>query len=152
MIIVAESFTSVCVGKQEEKMSNEYLTLTEAAFRNHSSRPNIFKAIKNKKLKAEMVRGKYKISQDDLEEYKENKWSRSKAQMPNGKYVFDKSLHEYSVAEAAKMLRVSTFHIYYAIRTGRIPYVEKGGYKVLKEKDILSYRDLPYLAVKTGSC
>src|SRR5471030_1281002 len=100
-----------------EKVSEKVVSITEAARINNVTRQAIYVAIKQKKLKATKDSTRWTIHLDDLEEYRRNKYSRTKS-LFNGELLFDLRKGFYSVNQAAKMLNVPAQKIYYATRVG----------------------------------
>ena len=64
------------------------VSITEAARINNVTRQAIYVAIKQKKLKASKEATRWTINLEDLEEYRRNKYSRTKS-MFNGELLFD---------------------------------------------------------------
>lgn len=95
------------------------LSITEAAKQHNVTRQAIYVAIKEKKLRAEKINGRWTISTDALRDYKEQKYSREKSTY-NGELLFDKQKGTYSVAQVSKMLNVPVQTIYYALRSGKL--------------------------------
>ena len=93
------------------------VSITEAARINNVTRQAIYVAIKQKKLKATKDATRWTIHLDDLEEYRRNKYSRTKS-MFNGELLFDNRKGYFSVNQAAKLLNVPAQKIYYATRVG----------------------------------
>src|SRR3989344_8859347 len=89
--------------KQEELV--KVVSITEAARINNVTRQAIYVAIKQKKLKATKDATRWTISLKDLEEYRKNKYSRTKSVFA-GELVFDNSKGYYSVNQVASMLNV----------------------------------------------
>src|SRR5271170_4293348 len=101
------------------------VSITEAARINNVTRQAIYVAIKQKKLKATKDATRWTINLDDLEEYRTNKYSRTKS-IYNGELLFDQKKGFYSVNQAAKMLGVPAQKIYYATRVGLLKAIRKG--------------------------
>ena len=95
----------------------KFVTLSEAAKINNVTRQAIYVAIKQKKLKAYKNPTRWIIDLDDLEAYRNLKYSRTKS-MFNGEPLFDNKKGYYSIQQAAKMLNVPYQKIYYATRIG----------------------------------
>lgn len=121
--------------KQEKVIS-----ITEAANRNNVTRQAIYVAIKQGKLKAQKGASKWMIHLDDLEEYRKNKYSRTKS-MYEGTLLFDNAQGYYSVNQTANMLQVPAQKIYYATRVGQLKAIRKGSAWVIHIDDIKTYRE-----------
>ncbi len=76
---------------------------------------------------------------DDLEEYRRQKYSRTKS-MFDGELLFDNKKGYFSVNQAAKMLGVPAQKIYYATRVGLMKAVRKGAAWVIHVDDIKTYQ------------
>ena len=124
------------------------VSITEAARINNVTRQAIYVAIKQKKLKAHKDATRWTIDLTDLEEYRKQKYSRTKS-MFNGELLFDNNKGFYSVNQVAEMLKVPPQKIYYATRVGQLKAHRKGAAWVMHVDDIKSYRE-DHLAKKTG--
>src|SRR5689334_3577976 len=91
------------------------VSITEAARINNVTRQAIYVAIKQKKLRATKNATRWSIHLDDLAEYRDNKYSRSKS-MFNGELLFDSGKGFFSVNQVASMLGVPAQKVYYATR------------------------------------
>lgn len=120
--------------KQEGKL----LSITEAAKLNKVTRQAIYVAIKLNKLKAKKETTRWTIHLDDLEEYRKQKYSRTKS-MFNGELLFDQTKGHYSVNQAARMLNVPAQKIYYATRIGALKAHRKGAAWVIDMNDLKEY-------------
>lgn len=116
------------------------VSITEAARINNVTRQAIYVAIKQKKLKATKDATRWTIHLDDLEEYRRNKYSRTKS-MFDGELLFDNRKGFYSVNQTAKLLNVPAQKIYYATRVGLLKASRKGAAWVISLEDIKGYRD-----------
>lgn len=125
--------------KMRERESN-VVSITEAARINNVTRQAIYVAIKLNKLKAKKETTRWTIHLDDLEEYRKNKYSRTKS-IHNGQLIFDNSKGYYSVNQAASMLNVPAQKIYYATRVGMLNAIRKGAAWVIHIDDIQEYRE-----------
>ncbi|MFA5250047.1 MAG: helix-turn-helix domain-containing protein [Parachlamydiales bacterium] len=121
----------------EEK--NEY-SITEAARRQGVTRQAIYVAIKQKKLKANKSSTRWTILRTDLDEYKKNKYSRTKSVF-NGELLFDNEKGFYSINQTASILNVPAQKIYYATRTGQLKAFRKGAAWVISTADINEYKE-----------
>ncbi|MDE3045110.1 MAG: helix-turn-helix domain-containing protein [Verrucomicrobiota bacterium] len=120
--------------------SNKVVSITEAARINNVTRQAIYVAIKQKKLKATKDSTRWTIHLDDLEEYRKNKYSRTKS-MFNGELLFDNRKGYYSVNQAAKLLNVPAQKIYYATRVGLLKASRKGAAWVIGIDDLKTYQE-----------
>lgn len=116
------------------------VSITEAARINNVTRQAIYVAIKQKKLKATKDSTRWTIHLDDLDEYRKNKYSRTKS-MFDGELLFDNRKGYYSVNQAAKVLGVPAQKIYYATRVGLLKAHRKGAAWVIHTDDIKGYQD-----------
>lgn len=116
------------------------VSITEAARINNVTRQAIYVAIKQKKLKATKDATRWTIHLDDLEEYRNNKYSRTKSVF-DGELLFDVKKGFYSINQVAKMLNVPAQKIYYATRIGLMKAQRKGAAWVIHLDDIKSYQE-----------
>jgi excisionase family DNA binding protein len=124
----------------QAKDSAKVVSITEAARINNVTRQAIYVAIKQKKLKATKDSTRWTIHLDDLDEYRKNKYSRTKS-MFDGELLFDNRKGYYSVNQAAKLLGVPAQKIYYATRVGLLKAHRKGAAWVIHTEDIKGYQD-----------
>ena len=110
---------------EEESRDKKFVTLSEAAKINNVTRQAIYVAIKQKKLKASKDTTRWTIDLKDLEDYRKQKYSRTKS-MFNGELLFDNHKGYYSVNQVAQMLNVPAQKIYYATRVGLMKAIRKG--------------------------
>lgn len=122
------------------------VSITEAAKINNVTRQAIYVAIKQKKLKASKDATRWTIDLEDLENYRKQKYSRSKS-LFNGELLFDNHKGFYSVNQVAKMLNVPAQKIYYATRVGLMKAHRKGAAWVIHISDIKQYQEA-YLSKK----
>lgn len=115
------------------------VSITEAARINGVTRQAIYVAIKQNKLKARKDSTRWTIDLDDLEEYRQNKYSRSKSTF-DGELLFDNNRGFYSVNQVAKMLGVPAQKIYYATRIGVLKASRKGAAWVIHIDDVKEYQ------------
>ena len=130
-----------------QKVENKILSITEAAKLNNVTRQAIYVAIKLKKLKATKKTTRWTIDLADLEEYRKNKYSRTKS-VYNGELLFDNGKGYYSINQVARMLEVPAQKIYYATRAGIMKAHRCGAAWVVHTAAIEEYRT-SYL--ETGS-
>ncbi|HEY5236337.1 MAG TPA: helix-turn-helix domain-containing protein [Rhabdochlamydiaceae bacterium] len=116
------------------------VSITEAAKINNVTRQAIYVAIKQKKLKAFKDTTRWTIDLSDLEEYRKQKYSRTKS-MFNGELLFDNQKGYFSINQVAKMLNVPPQKIYYATRVGLMKAVRKGAAWVIHANDVKSYQE-----------
>ena len=116
------------------------VSITEAARINNVTRQAIYVAIKQRKLKAHKDSTRWTIDLNDLEEYRKNKYSRTKS-MYNGELLFDNDKGYYSVNQVAKMLGVPAQKIYYATRVGLLKAIRKGAAWVIHANDVKGYQE-----------
>lgn len=122
------------------------VSITEAAKINNVTRQAIYVAIKQKKLKASKDATRWTIDLEDLENYRKQKYSRTKS-MFDGELLFDNHKGFYSVNQVAKMLNVPAQKIYYATRVGLMKAVRKGAAWVVHMSDVKLYQET-YLSKK----
>ena len=124
--------------------SDEYFTkvvsITEAARINKVTRQAIYVAIKQKKLRARKHMARWVIHVDDLEEYRKQKYSRSKSVF-NGELLFDNNKGYFSINQTARMLNIPAQKVYYATRVGHLRAHRRGAAWVVHIDDIKSYRE-----------
>jgi len=116
------------------------VSITEAARINGVTRQAIYVAIKQNKLKARKDSTRWTIDLDDLEDYRRNKYSRTKSTF-DGELLFDNNKGFYSVNQAAKILGVPAQKIYYATRIGMLKATRKGAAWVIHIDDINMYKE-----------
>ena len=116
------------------------VSITEAARINNVTRQAIYVAIKQKKLKASKDATRWTIHLDDLEEYRKNKYSRTKS-IFGGELLFDSRKGFHSVNQAARLLNVPAQKIYYATRVGLLKAHRKGAAWVIHIDDIKGYQE-----------
>lgn len=119
--------------------SKRVVSITEAARINNVTRQAIYVAIKQKKLKAHKDSTRWTIDLEDLEDYRRQKYSRSKSTF-NGELLFDNNKGYYSVNQVAKMLGVPAQKIYYATRIGVLKASRRGAAWVVHVNDIKDYQ------------
>ncbi len=125
---------------QVQDKDSKVVSITEAARINNVTRQAIYVAIKQKKLKAAKDSTRWTIHLDDLEEYRKNKYSRTKS-MFDGELLFDSRKGYHSINQVAKMLGVPAQKIYYATRVGLMKAHRKGAAWVVHMDDIKSYQE-----------
>lgn len=123
--------------KTEEK---KVVSITEAAKLNNVTRQAIYVAIKLNKLKATKETTRWTINLDDLEEYRLQKYSRTKSVF-GGELLFDNDKGYFSVNQVAQMLSVPAQKIYYATRIGLLKAHRKGAAWVIHTNDMKEYQE-----------
>ncbi|MBS0605311.1 MAG: helix-turn-helix domain-containing protein [Parachlamydiales bacterium] len=126
--------------KEINKDADNFVSLSEAARINNVTRQAIYVAIKQKKLRAYKNPTRWIIHRDDLEAYRNLKYSRTKS-MYNGELLFDNKRGFFSIQQAAKMLNVPYQKIYYATRIGLLKASRKGAAWVVHMEDLKKYQD-----------
>lgn len=116
------------------------VSITEAAKINNVTRQAIYVAIKQKKLKASKDTTRWTIDLKDLEEYRKQKYSRTKS-MYEGELLFDNHKGYYSVNQVAQLLNVPAQKIYYATRVGLMKAIRKGAAWVIHSNDVKHYQE-----------
>ncbi len=135
-----------CTSENEEE--RKVVSITEAAKINKVTRQAIYVAIKQKKLKA-TKKNRWEINLKDLEEYRRNKYCRSKS-IYGGELLFDNEKGYYSINQVADMLSVPSQKIYYATRTGMLQGSRKGAAWVIHENEVNRYKE-EYLGKKEAA-
>lgn len=132
------------INQIKDDFFEKVVSITEAAKLNKVTRQAIYVAIKQKKLKARKHMARWVIHLDDLENYKRQKYSRSKSTY-NGELLFDNKKGYYSINQTAKILGVPAQKIYYATRIGHLKAQRRGSAWVIHMDDINTYKE-GYLA------
>lgn len=141
---------TLCRGEGSPTASSDnkkVVSITEAAKINNVTRQAIYVAIKQKKLRASKDSTRWTIDLEDLENYRKQKYSRSKS-MFNGELLFDNQKGYFSVNQVAKMLNVPAQKIYYATRVGLMKASRRGAAWVIHMNEIKDYQQ-NYLEKKT---
>jgi len=125
---------------QTEGTEKAVVSITEAAKLNNVTRQAIYVAIKLNKLKATKKTTRWTISLEDLEDYRLQKYSRSKSVF-GGELLFDNQRGYYSINQVAKILSVPAQKIYYATRIGILKAHRKGAAWVIHTEDLQAYQD-----------
>ncbi len=123
--------------KFEEK---KIVSITEAAKLNNVTRQAIYVAIKLNKLKATKETTRWAIDLKDLENYRLQKYSRSKSVF-DGELLFDNRRGFFSVNQVAQILSVPAQQIYYATRIGLLKAHRKGAAWVIHSDDVKEYQE-----------
>lgn len=127
------------MGSEPSSTGKKVVSITEAARINGVTRQAIYVAIKQKKLKAYKDSTRWTIRLEDLEDYRRQKYSRSKSTY-NGELLFDNSKGYFSVNQVAKMLGVPAQKIYYATRIGLLKASRRGAAWVIHVDDVKGYQ------------
>lgn len=131
---------TVAIENQVEAVEAEkWVSITEAARLNRVTRQAIYIAIKLKKLRARKEATRWTIHIDDLDEYRKQKYSRTKSVF-DGELIFDNHKGYYSVNQVARLLKVPAQKIYYATRTGYLKAQRKGAAWVIHTQDLEDYK------------
>lgn len=123
-----------------EELNDKHVSITEAAKLNKVTRQAIYVAIKLNKLKARKETTRWTIHLNDLENYRKQKYSRSKSTF-DGELLFDNNKGYFSVNQVAKMLSIPAQKIYYATRSGKLQAHRKGAAWVIHESDFKNYAE-----------
>lgn len=121
-----------------ESSESQWVSITQAAKLHNVTRQAIYVAIKQKKLKASKTT-RWEINLEDLEEYKRNRYSRTKSVF-QGELLFDNSKGCFSVNQVAEILGVPAQKVYYATRTGAIKGSRCGAAWVIHTSEIERYK------------
>ncbi len=132
----------------QEQLDKKLVSITEAAKINKVTRQAIYVAIKLNKLKARKETTRWSIHLDDLQAYRDQKYSRTKSVF-NGELLFDNNKGYFSVNQVADMLKVPNQKIYYATRVGHLKAHRKGAAWVIHSEDVKAYQEM-YLKKKAG--
>jgi excisionase family DNA binding protein len=135
-----ETVTHPTDAKPTLEKEKKFVTLSEAAKINNVTRQAIYVAIKQKKLKAYKNPTRWIIDTDDLEVYRNLKYSRTKS-MHNGELLFDNTKGFYSIQQAAKLLNIPYQKIYYATRIGLLKATRKGSAWIVHIDDLKNYQE-----------
>lgn len=125
---------------KEMNEESKVVSITEAARINGVTRQAIYVAIKLKKLKAKKETTRWTIDLKDLDEYRNNKYSRTKS-MHDGELLFDNGKGYHSVNQVAEMLKVPAQKIYYATRVGMLKAHRRGAAWVIHVDDVNKYKE-----------
>ena len=124
----------------QEQLDKKLVSITEAAKINKVTRQAIYVAIKLNKLKARKETTRWSIHLDDLQAYRDQKYSRTKSVF-NGELLFDNNKGYFSVNQVADLLKVPNQKIYYATRVGHLKALRKGAAWVIHAEDVKSYQE-----------
>ena len=121
---------------------NEELTITDAARIMGISRQALYVAIKNMRLKADKKGCQWFITEEQLSEYRNSRYSRKSSRKLNGDLLYDPEKNEFSIGQVAKMAEVPTQRIYYLVRTNQLKSTRVGAAHVIHLEDISSIKTL----------
>ena len=124
----------------DDAPKKKVVSITEAAKINNVTRQAIYVAIKQNKLRAYKDTTRWTIRLEDLDEYRKQKYSRSKSTF-NGELLFDNNSGYFSVNQVAKMLGVPAQKIYYATRIGLLKAIRKGAAWVIHTSQVKEYKE-----------
>ena len=122
----------------QTETKSKLVTITEAAMLNKVTRQAIYVAIKLNKLKASKETTRWTIRLDDLESYRDQKYSRTKS-MFDGQLLFDNDKGYHSINQVANTLNVPAQKIYYATRIGQLKAQRKGAAWVIDRAHCASH-------------
>lgn len=128
------------MSKNQAETETKLVSITQAAKLNKVTRQAIYVAIKLNKLKASKDTSRWTIHLDDLENYKQQKYSRTKS-MFGGELLFDNAKGYHSINQVASMLKVPAQKIYYATRVGLLKAHRKGAAWVIHADDVKEYAE-----------
>lgn len=102
-------------------MSNNFVSVVEAAKIQGVSRQAIYLAIRLNRLRSYKNGNKVRIFLQDLDAYNQKKWNRVyHSTLHNGKPIYNENEGYFSVDKAAALLNMSKQKVYYAIRTKKL--------------------------------
>src|SRR3989304_2423382 len=127
-------------GEATSPQERKIVSITEAARINNVTRQAIYVAIKQGKLRATKGATRWTIALKDLEDYRRNKYSRTKSTY-EGELLFDNEKGFYSINQTAKLLNVPAQKVYYATRVGHLKAIRKGAAWVVHQDDIKAYKE-----------
>jgi|SRR5277367_3330229 len=125
-------------------MTEELLTVSQAAMIARITTQSIYLAIKQGKLKAVCVKKRFQILPQDLEAYRLNKYNRD-LRKKDGEFVFDIDKGHFSVPQVSKVFGeilgrpYPLQRLYYKIRTGQLKSFRKGAAIVITKEDAISF-------------
>ena len=121
-----------------------YFTITEAAEYLGVTRQAVYVSIKKRRIKAQIINRWWRIKNQDLIFWKENRFNHNHRRDAQGNYLFD-NIKTFSTATAAKLISEKldiTFteqRLYYLLRGGIIKHYLYGKTKIIKIEDIDKY-------------
>lgn len=139
------------MSKNKDKLKepqDKLVSITEAAKINDVTRQAIYVAIKLNKLRARKETTRWTIHLDDLEAYRNQKYSRTKSVF-NGELLFDNKKGYFSVNQVAEMLKIPNQKVYYATRVGHMTAERKGAAWVIHSDNVKQYQEI-YLKKKSS--
>ena len=123
----------------QQETQLKLVSITDAAKIHGVTRQAIYVAIKQKKLKAHKDATRWTIDLADLEQYRDNRYSRAKS-MFDGELLFDTHKGFHSVGQVASLLKVPAQKIYYATRVGLLKATRRGAAWVIHIDDVKAYK------------
>ena len=117
-------------------------TITQIAYLENMTRQGVYHAIRQGRLKAKKIEGKWQINAGDLDEYKSSKYDRNLSTF-NGEPLFNSK--EISLKDAAILLGVNYQRMYYLIHSKSLKATRKGAAYVLSRDQIME------LAMRTNT-
>ncbi len=123
--------------------TEELLTLEEAAKYARVTRQAIYKALRNRGLKAKKVGRKWMLSKEHIDEYRSNKYNRD-MRVVNGQLIFDMEKGEFSVTQVCKVFSATLGRpfpmqrLYYLLRTGQLRSFKKGSAWIINKEDAVA--------------
>lgn len=120
----------------------------QAANQLNITKQAVYLALRKHAIPTHKIHGRWKITQEQLEHYKKNKYNRALSKF-NGELIFDKEKGYLSVQEAAKLLNCSIQHIYYVCRINKLKNHRVRRAWVIHQDDLENYRKL--MSVKCRS-
>lgn len=116
------------------------LTIDDATKLLGIERAAIYSAIRKGNLKAEKVSGAWMLSRKGVDEYRNNRYCRTKSKDEAGNLIYDKTLGFFSPIEAAEYLGIPRCRMYYLLHSRVIPFTRHGKWSyVLKLADLDRY-------------
>ena len=121
--------------------SNRMFTISSAAREYDVSRQAITLIIRNKRLNAIKKKHRWSFTQEDWEKYQSSRYDRRYSKR-NGKLLYNPENGIISPRMLANELNVHIQHIYYLIRTGKIPVKRSKSAYVINRNDIPNIHEI----------
>lgn len=121
---------------------NDILTVKEASELLHITQHAFYMAIKKKKMKAIKIKNRWKISREELDNYRIRKHSRDFKVM-DGEIIFSFEKGFFSASQVARIMSeelkrpIKNAYIYYLITKGRLRAFKRGWSWVIKREDAI---------------
>lgn len=122
-----------------KKIRLKPISIAEAAKKYQITRQAVYVAIKNGKLKAEKIHSRWVITEENLEEYREKRYSREHSVF-DGEPLFNNDEGYFSVNQTAEMLGIPAQKVYYATRAGLLKGTRKGAAWIFHKEQIDTYK------------